>query len=232
MKDMEIKIKRIENGKLPTYETEGSAGADCYARLEEPVIIEAGKRGTIPLGFAVEIPEGYEMQIRPRSGLAKKNGIKANLGTIDSDYRGEVCAIIFNEDAKEDCEIKNGDRIAQAVICPVIRAEWHLTDKLSETERGEKGFGSTGINNEVEKFYEPFTYQDYEKLNEYTGLNIKIGKDDFKIISVNKKIDEAIHYLELSILNILTKTVAYVSASYLFQVATIDNHRFGKVIEG
>ena len=103
--DMEIKIKRIEKGRLPEYKTEGSAGADCYARLEKEVLIKAGKSETIPLGFAVEIPAGYEMQIRGRSGLARKNNIDCFPGTIDSDYRGEVCAILINK-GQEDFIVK------------------------------------------------------------------------------------------------------------------------------
>ena len=94
---MQIKIKRIENGKLPEYKTNGSAGADCYARIDKEIILNENDTVTIPLGFAVEIPEGYEMQIRPRSGLTRKNKIVAILGTIDSDYRGEVCAILIWE---------------------------------------------------------------------------------------------------------------------------------------
>ena len=93
---MQIKIKRIENGKLPEYKTTGSAGADCYARIDKEIILNENEVVTVPLGFTVEIPDGYEMQIRPRSGLAKKNKIVAILGTIDSDYRGEVGAIIIN----------------------------------------------------------------------------------------------------------------------------------------
>ena len=146
---MEIKIKRIENGKLPEYKTEGSAGADCYARLKKEITIKAGKSETIPLGFAVEIPAGYEMQIRGRSGLARKNNIDCFPGTIDSDYRGEVCAILLNKD-QEDFIVKPSDRIAQAVIAPVIKAEWYLTKELSETERGEGGFGHTGVSENKE----------------------------------------------------------------------------------
>lgn len=122
---MEIKIKRIENGKLPEYKTEGSAGADCCARLKKEIVIEPGKSETIPLGFAVEIPVGYEMQIRGRSGLARKNNIDCFPGTIDSDYRGEVCAILLNK-GQEKFIVKPFDRIAQAVIAPVIKADWYL----------------------------------------------------------------------------------------------------------
>lgn len=140
-----VKIKRIENGWLPTYESEGAAGADCHARIDEKIVLKAGEQVTVPLGFAVEIPEGYEMQIRARSGNARKHGIGVvnGVGTIDSDYRGEVCTILINHSEK-DFEINPGDRIAQAVIAPVIQAKWAEVDELSETARGEGGFGSTG----------------------------------------------------------------------------------------
>lgn len=138
---MNVKIKRIENGILPEYKTLGSSGADCYSRINW--IVNSGDTMKIPLGFAVEIPMGYEMQIRPRSGLSK-DGIISQLGTIDSDYRGEVCAIVTNN-TKENFMIHKGDRIAQAVICPVIIANWNEVQELSETKRGKGGFGSTGV---------------------------------------------------------------------------------------
>lgn len=147
MNNLEIKIKRIENGKLPEYKTAGSVGADCYARLSEDVIIKAGKLAIIPLGFAVEIPEGYEMQIRGRSGMASTFMIVGFTGTIDQDYRGEVSAIIFNL-SETSFVIKNGDRIGQAIVCPIMKAEWEEVEKLSQTDRGAKGFGSTGIADE------------------------------------------------------------------------------------
>lgn len=142
---MNIKIKRIENGLIPEYKSAGASGADCFARVNETITIRSGERKLIPLGFAVEIPEGYEMQIRPRSGLANKNGITIlnTPGTIDSDYRGEVHANVLNTSDRH-FEINPGDRIAQAVICPVIKAEWDEVKELSETERGENGHGSTG----------------------------------------------------------------------------------------
>lgn len=142
---MDIKIKTVDGGKLPTYESAGAAGADCYARVNEKIVLKAGKQVTVPLGFAVEVPEGYEMQIRARSGNARKHGIGVvnGLGTIDSDYRGEVCTILINH-SDEDFEINPGDRVAQAVIAPVIQAKWNEVEELSETVRGEGGFGSTG----------------------------------------------------------------------------------------
>lgn len=140
---MKVKIKVVENGRLPSYKTKGSVGADCYARLEKPVTIPAMSTKIIPLGFCVEIPKGYEMQIRPRSGLATKRKY-TSLGTIDSDYRGEVGAIFYN-DTNEDFIVNPGDRIVQAVIAPVIIAEWEITKELSDTDRGNGGYGHTGI---------------------------------------------------------------------------------------
>lgn len=143
---MLVRIKKIENGVIPEYKTEGSAGADCFARIDEKVIVKPGDVETIPLGFSVEIPDGFEMQIRGRSGLARKNHVQVfnSPGTIDSDYRGECGAILYNA-SDEDFIIYPGDRIAQAIIAPVIRAEWELSEDLSETQRGDGGFGSTGV---------------------------------------------------------------------------------------
>ena len=142
---MLIKIIVVQGGRLPTYESVGAAGADCYAHIEKPVIVKAGKWETIPLGFKVEIPIGYEMQIRGRSGIACRKGIGIvnGVGTIDCDYRGEVNSILLNN-SEEDFIVCPGDRIAQAVIAPVIHADWMVVNKLSETMRGESGFGSTG----------------------------------------------------------------------------------------
>lgn len=130
----------MDGGKVPEYKTDGSVGADCFARTD--AVITPKETAIVPLGFAVEIPKGYEMQIRPRSGLATK-GKQAIFGTIDSDYRGEVCAIIYNS-SDEEFVVKKGDRIAQCLIAPVIMASFNAVDKLSETKRGNGGFGSTG----------------------------------------------------------------------------------------
>lgn len=230
---MDIKIKRIENGKIPEYKTEGSAGADCYARLEKEITIKAGKSETIPLGFAVEIPAGYEMQIRGRSGLARKNNIDSFHGTIDSDYRGEVCAILMNK-GQEDFIVKPSDRIAQAVIAPVIKARWDEVENLSETERGEGGFGSTGVseNKEIKvdypynigKFYEPFS-----KVNEVEKF---IGKEVI-IDNSTPAIVKGVYWLDF--LRIVFETnegkqfnMYSVNA---FERVKIDGHRFGKEIE-
>lgn len=137
---LDVNIKLLDDGKIPVYKTDGSAGADCFARID--VAIASKETAIVPLGFAVEIPKGYEMQIRPRSGLATK-GKRGLFGTIDSDYRGEVCAIIYNSSDNEFV-VKKGDRIAQCLIAPVIIASFNAVDKLSETERGNGGFGSTG----------------------------------------------------------------------------------------
>ena len=232
---MDVKIKRIGNGKLPTYETEGSAGADCYARIDEKIYLWGGQRITIPLGFAVEIPEGYEMQIRGRSGLARKNGIDCFQGTIDSDYRGEVSAILINtSDAM--LQINPGDRIAQAVIAPVIKARWNEVEELSETKRGEGGFGSTGVSeikvaypHKVEKFYEPF--QKIEEVREFIGKTVWMNDKEFGEIEgqiVNAFYKNNVLAITFRDKNENEFTEYAVSA---FQKATIDGHRFGKEME-
>lgn len=227
---MQIKIKRIENGKLPEYKTTGSAGADCYARIEKEIILNENDIITIPLGFAVEIPEGYEMQIRPRSGLAKKNKMVAILGTIDSDYRGEVCAILINH-SRSIFIVKPNDRIAQAVVCPVIRAEWNLTDELSETERGEGGFGSTGISYEkkVEKFYEPFQkISDVEKL---IGKEVELNGIKGKVTGAfYKGIYKVVRFTLLKD-NLCCGDSCQMDLVQAFERVTIDGHRFGREIE-
>lgn len=222
---MEIKIKRIENGKLPTYETEGSAGADCYARITEKVIVKAKTVETIPLGFSVEIPEGYEMQIRSRSGLARKNGIQVfnAPGTIDSDYRGEVGAIIHNASEK-DFEINPGDRIAQAVIAPVIQAKWEEVEELSETKRGEGGFGSTGIKDKVEKFYEPF--RKYSEVENLLGKEVLID-NKMKAIVSRVSITDSFIYVDFTLEN---KEVIKMYLTQAFDRVKINGHKFGREI--
>ncbi len=132
---------------LPAYETAGAAGADLRANFPDraPRTLAAGERALIPTGLRVEIPEGYEMQLRPRSGLALKHGLSLpnTPGTIDSDYRGPLGVILINL-GQEPVTISHGDRIAQAVVVPVLQARFELTETLSETERGTGGFGSTG----------------------------------------------------------------------------------------
>jgi dUTP pyrophosphatase len=132
---------------LPTYETAGAAGADLRANFSDKgsVTLDPGARALVPTGLAVEIPEGFEMQIRPRSGAALKQGLSLpnTPGTIDSDYRGPLGVIVINL-GQDPIQIAHGDRIAQAVIAPVVQAQFDLVDELSETERGAGGFGSTG----------------------------------------------------------------------------------------
>lgn len=141
-----IKCKRLRaQARLPQYMTPGAAGADLYAALVEPVRIAAGDRAVIPTGLAVEIPEGYEGQVRPRSGLAIRDGLTIlnAPGTIDSDYRGEINVIVVNLGQKE-CWVRTGERIAQLVIAPVAHAELLWAERLGETGRGAGGFGHTG----------------------------------------------------------------------------------------
>ena len=144
---MTIQVKVINNGgqPLPTYETEHSAGLDLRAALSEAVVLAPGERGLIPTGLFLEIPSGYEAQVRPRSGLALKRGLTLlnAPGTIDADYRGEVGVIMINLSA-EDQHIDPGERIAQLIFAPVTRGEWIEVETLAETERGSGGFGSTG----------------------------------------------------------------------------------------
>lgn len=130
---------------LPSYATEGSAGMDVRACVREPLVLQPGERAAVPTGLAVEIPPGYELQVRPRSGLALGAGVTClnSPGTIDSDYRGEIRVILANLGQAEHA-VRRGDRIAQLVLAPVVRAEVRLASELSPTGRGDGGFGSTG----------------------------------------------------------------------------------------
>ena len=144
--DVPVQVKRLEHGEgleLPKYATAGAAGMDVLAA--EDVTLAPGARHAVATGLAVAIPEGYEIQVRPRSGLALKHGISVpnTPGTIDSDYRGELKVILINHGA-EAFEIRRGDRVAQLVLAPVTRASWAEVAELDATERGEGGFGSTG----------------------------------------------------------------------------------------
>ena len=142
-----ILIKRLsKNIPLPKYETEGSSGMDLTANVNKVIEIQPGKSEIIPTGLALSIPKNYEIQIRPRSGLAAKNQISVlnTPGTIDEDYRGEIKVILINLGEKKFV-IEKGLRIAQMVLCPVIKAELEEVDELDETKRGSGGFGSTGI---------------------------------------------------------------------------------------
>ena len=135
-----------EGASLPTYKTVGSAGADLRAYLDEPVTLEPMERKLIPTGLFVELPDGFELQVRPRSGLALQYGITVlnAPGTVDSDYRGELCVLLINL-GTEPFTVRHDDRIAQAVIAPVVPVRFITTDALSKTERGTNGYGSTGI---------------------------------------------------------------------------------------
>lgn len=142
-----MKIRIIsESGKVPVYQTEASAGFDLEAYTEEKIELKPGERKLIPTGIFMELPAGYEAQVRARSGLAIKHGIGLinGIGTIDADYRGEVKVPLINL-GEETFVIENGDRIAQVVINKYEQAEFELTDSLSETERGAGGFGHTGV---------------------------------------------------------------------------------------
>ncbi|MEP2239613.1 MAG: dUTP diphosphatase [Maribacter sp.] len=143
---MNIKIINKSNHDLPHYETSASAGMDLRANLDEAVTLQPLGRAIIPTGLFIELPVGIEAQVRPRSGLAAKKGITVlnAPGTIDADYRGEIGVILVNL-SSEDFVIENGERIAQMVVAKHERAEWNLVDSLSETARGEGGFGSTGV---------------------------------------------------------------------------------------
>lgn len=146
MNTCEIKCVAKDGVAVPSYETSGAAGADVRAFLNEPVVIPVGKRAMIPTGLFFAIPEGFEIQVRPRSGLAAKNGVTVlnTPGTIDSDYRGEVKIILINL-GDADFTVNNDDRIAQLIVAPVTQGIFVKTDKLDETERGAGGFGSTGV---------------------------------------------------------------------------------------
>lgn len=143
---MQIKIINTSVHDLPAYETLASAGMDLRAQLSEPVTLQPLERAIIKTGLFIELPMGYEAQVRPRSGLAAKKGITVlnSPGTIDADYRGEIGVILVNL-SQEPFVVENGERIAQLVIAKHERAEWIEVNALSETSRGAGGFGSTGV---------------------------------------------------------------------------------------
>ena len=143
--DLKILIRLADGAQIPAYQTDGSAGADICACLDSPLCIKSGDICAVPTGLFFEIPAGYEVQIRPRSGLAVNSGITClnTPGTIDSDYRGEIKVILINH-GKNDFIIHHGDRIAQMVASPVIQANFIQVDQLSVTKRSDGGFGSTG----------------------------------------------------------------------------------------
>ncbi len=142
---MKVRIVNKSSNALPRYETSGSAGMDLRANIDTPIVIESLERILVPTGLYIELPEGYEAQIRPRSGLAIKKGLSLpnTPGTIDSDYRGEIKVIMINL-SKETQTIQPGERVAQMIIARYEQISWDAVESLSETARGAGGFGSTG----------------------------------------------------------------------------------------
>ncbi len=143
---VKILVKKFDqNIRLPAYKTPGSSGVDIVAFIEKNIVIKPGKSAMVPTGIAVAIPKNYELQIRPRSGLAASKSITVlnTPGTIDSDYRGEIKVILINL-GKNKFLVKSGDRIAQMILCPVAKAKLTVVKKLPKTKRGKGGFGSTG----------------------------------------------------------------------------------------
>jgi deoxyuridine 5'-triphosphate nucleotidohydrolase len=143
-----VRVRRLPHNQdlpLPGYATDGAAGMDLVAAVAEPVVIAPGQRVLIPTGLAIALPAGYELQVRPRSGLALRHGIVLpnSPGTIDEDYRGEIQVIVLNT-GSEPFTVERGARIAQAVLAPVVRAAWHEVADLDSTARNAGGFGSTG----------------------------------------------------------------------------------------
>jgi dUTP pyrophosphatase len=142
---MPIEINNTSDLPLPSYQTEGSAGFDLRANLDQPVVIEPKQQAIVPTGIRIALPVGYELQLRGRSGLAAKHGIGLvnGVGTIDSDYRGEIHMILINH-GNEPFTINHGDRIAQGIVARYEQVAWKQVDALDETERGQGGLGSTG----------------------------------------------------------------------------------------
>lgn len=142
---MKVRIINKSRHALPQYATPYSAGLDLRANLDEPVVLKPLERTLVPTGLYIELPQGYEAQIRPRSGLAAKHGLTVlnTPGTIDADYRGEIKVILVNL-SNEEFEIKDGERVCQMVIAAHAQVQWEETDSLEETERGAGGFGHTG----------------------------------------------------------------------------------------
>ena len=144
---IEVLIKRLsKNIELPKYETSGSSGMDLSANIEKEIRIEPGKISIIPTGISVSIPRNFEIQIRPRSGLAAKNQISVlnTPGTIAADYRGELKVILINL-SNRNFIVEKGSRVAQMVLCPIVKAKFKEVDNLDDTDRGSGGFGSTGV---------------------------------------------------------------------------------------
>ncbi len=147
MPEVLIKIKNQSDNNIPHYATPGSSGMDLRANLQSPLTLLPLQREMVPTGLFIELPDGFEAQVRPRSGLANKKGITClnSPGTVDSDYRGEIKVILINL-SNEEQTILHGDRIAQMIISKVERVKWELVQQLNESQRGEGGFGHTGVN--------------------------------------------------------------------------------------
>jgi dUTP pyrophosphatase len=143
---MDLPVSCAGTESVPEYQSEGAAGADLQALLPADLLLKPGERAVVPTGLHLEIPEGYEGQVRPRSGLAARHGVTVlnAPGTIDSDYRGELKVILVNL-GEADFRIRTGDRIAQIVFCPVVRVSFRRKGAIEETRRGSGGFGSTGV---------------------------------------------------------------------------------------
>ncbi len=147
MERIKVKIINDSSNPLPAYETPSSAGMDVRARLDSPVTLQPLQRALIPTGLRIQLPQGYECQVRPRSGLALKHGISLvnTPGTVDADYRAEIGIIVINL-SDQPYTITDGERIAQLVIKEYVHVTWEQVDRIDETERGEGGFGHTGVN--------------------------------------------------------------------------------------
>lgn len=147
MSKVTVRIINQSTHPLPAYATDGAAGMDLRAFLEQPVVLQPMERSLVPTGLFIELPDGFEAQVRPRSGLALKQGITClnSPGTVDADYRGELKVILINL-SKEEQVINNGDRIAQMVVGKVERVQWEAVNEISVTSRNEGGFGHTGKN--------------------------------------------------------------------------------------
>lgn len=147
MQKVKLKIQKLAHykGELPAYQTQLASGFDVRAQISETIVLKPGSRAMVPTALSFEIPSGYEIQARPRSGWAAKAGLSVlnTPGTIDADYRGEVKIILINL-GQEDINILDQDRIAQLVLCPVVQADFQVVESLTETDRGAGGFGSTG----------------------------------------------------------------------------------------
>lgn len=147
-----VRLEHAQDLPLPAYATEHAAGMDLLAAVAQDLVLKPGKRALVPAGISMALPEGFEAQVRPRSGLALKHGITLmnSPGTIDADYRGEVAVILVNF-GEEDFVVQRGMRIAQMIIAPVTRAAWQETDSLSESKRAAGGFGSTGTGQKLKE---------------------------------------------------------------------------------